>query len=217
MITDSHVSEYINSLSGDLPEYLEQLEQYAAEHHVPVIRKEAQNLLCFLLRGQKPLRILEIGTAIGFSCLLMSEVMPEQAVITTVEKVEMRLVEARKNLSTAPKAPRITLLEGDASDILKSLNGTYDFIFMDAAKGQYMNFLPDLLRILQPEGLLVTDNVLQEGSIAQSKFTITRRDRTIHMRMREYLYTITHSEELDTVILPVGDGMAVSRKCYVDK
>jgi len=142
----------------------------------------------------------------------MASVMPEDATITTIEKVEMRLVHTRKNLSEAPEYERITLLEGDASEVLKSLEGPYDFIFLDAAKAQYMHFLPEIMRLLQPGGMLVTDNVLQEGSLAQSKYTIERRDRTIHMRMREFLYAITHDKRLDTVILPVGDGMALSRR-----
>lgn len=212
MITDTHVSDYINSLYGNLRSDLEPIEAYALEQHVPIIRKEAQNLLCFLLRERKPKRLLEIGAAIGFSCRLMASVMPKDATITTIEKVEMRLVHTRKNLSEAPEHERITLLEGDATEVLKRLEGPYDFIFLDAAKAQYMHFLPEIMRLLQPGGLLVTDNVLQEGSLAQSKYTIERRDRTIHMRMREFLHAITHDKRLDTVILPVGDGMALSRR-----
>ena len=212
MITETHVSDYINSLGGNLRADLEAIEEYALENHVPIIRKEAQNLLCFLLRDRKPKRILEIGAAIGFSCRLMASVMPEDAAITTIEKVEMRLVHTRKNLAEAPEHERITLLEGDAGEVLKNLEGMYDFIFLDAAKAQYMSFLPEIMRLLATDGLLVTDNVLQDGSLAQSKYTIERRDRTIHMRMREFLYAITHDERLDTVILPVGDGMALSRR-----
>ncbi len=210
MITEPHVNDYINSLSKDLPEYLDRLEVYAKEHHVPIIRKEAQNLLCFLIRDKNPSNILEIGTAIGFSAQLMASV--SKAKVTTLEKVEMRLKEARKNLKESPDADRITLLEGDATEVLKTLEGPYDFVFLDAAKGQYMAFLPEILRVMEKGALLVTDNVLQEGSLAGSKFAVERRDRTIHMRMREFLHYITHTDELDTVILPVGDGMAVSRK-----
>lgn len=212
MITNTHVSDYINSLGRNLRDDCEELEAYALKTHVPIIRKEAQNLLCFLLRDRKPERILEIGTAIGFSCRLMAAVTPPSTRITTIEKVEMRLVEARKNIKEAPERERITLLEGDAAKVLPELTGSFDFIFLDAAKAQYMSFFKELMRLLAPGGLLVTDNVLQDGSIAESKFTIERRDRTIHMRMREFLYTITHDERLDTVILPVGDGMAISRR-----
>ena len=212
MITEPHVNDYINSLSGDLPEYLDRLEQEAAENHVPIIRKEAQNLLCFLLHDRKPQNILEIGTAIGFSAQLMAENTGEGAHVTTIEKVEMRLKEARKNLAASPVSEKITLIEGEAADVLKELEGSYDLIFLDAAKAQYMSFLPDIIRLLSKDGMLVTDNVLQEGSIAGSKFAVERRDRTIHMRMREFLYTLTHSKGLETVILPVGDGMAITRR-----
>ena len=210
MITDPGVNEYINSLSADLPEYLDRLEVYAEEHHVPIIRKEAQNLLCFLIREKKPSNILEIGTAIGFSAQLMASV--SDAHVTTIEKVEMRLKEARKNIAQSPVGDRITLVEGDALKVLEDLKGPFDFVFLDAAQGQYMNFLPHIMRLMEKGALLVTDNVLQEGSLAGSKFAVERRDRTIHMRMREFLYHITHTDELDTVILPVGDGMALSRK-----
>ena len=106
----------------------------------------------------------------------------------------------------------ITLLEGDAMDILKELDGTYDFIFMDAAKGQYINFLPELLRLMPAGGLLISDNVLQEGDIVESRYGVTRRNRTIHTRMREYIYTLTHAEQLETSIVPIGDGITLSVK-----
>lgn len=209
MIINEHVKDYISSLETDSSDALLRLEKEAAAAHVPIIRRDSQSLLRFLMKTRKPEHILEIGTAVGFSTLYMYEYAPETAQITTVEKVEMRLREARKNLAGYS---RIKLIEGDAAKGLKELEPGYDFIFLDAAKGQYMTFLPDILRILTPGGMLVTDNVLQEGSLAESKFTVTRRDRTIHMRMREYLHAIMHSEELDTVILPVGDGMSFSVK-----
>ena len=214
-MVNERLIEYLNALETELPDYLNELEQTAKENEVPIIRKEAQSLLRFLLCFQKPTSILEVGTAIGFSASFMSEYMPENCTITTIEKVPMRIVCAEKNLAAIPKADKVTLLTGEAMDLLKQLadeGRQFDFIFMDAAKGQYMNFLPELMRLLPKGGLLVTDNVLQEGSIVESKYTIPRRDRTIHMRMREYLYTLKHMEELETVILPVGDGMALSTK-----
>ena len=160
----------------------------------------------------KPKQILEVGTAIGFSALLMSEFAPEDCHITTIEKYEKRIPIAKGNFEKYGKADKITLLEGDAIDILKKLEGTYDFIFMDAAKGQYINFLPDILRLLSVGGVLVSDNVLQDGDIIESKYAITRRNRTIHTRMREYLYTLKNHEQLETAILPLGDGVALSVK-----
>lgn len=216
MIVDERITAYINSLSIELPLYLSTLEKEAVKEEVPIIKKETQSLLRFLLAMKKPAHILEVGTAVGFSALFMSECMPKTCDITTIEKVEMRLVKARVNLKNSDKADKIRLLEGDALIVLKELaekeGERYDFIFMDAAKAQYMNYLPEVLRLLAPEGLLVTDNVLQDGTVAQSRYGITRRDRTIHTRMREYLYTLTHSEQLVTTVLSVGDGVTLSIK-----
>lgn len=216
MIVDERITAYINSLSIELPLYLSTLEKEAVKEEVPIIKKETQSLLRFLLAMKKPAHILEVGTAVGFSALFMSECMPKTCDITTIEKVEMRLVKARVNLKNTDKADKIRLLEGDALIVLKELaekeGERYDFIFMDAAKAQYMNYLPEVLRLLAPEGLLVTDNVLQDGTVAQSRYGITRRDRTIHTRMREYLYTLTHSEQLVTTVLSVGDGVTLSIK-----
>ena len=215
MIVSERLSEYIKALECDLPEYLDELEQRALADEVPIIRKEAQSLLRFLLCLLKPEKILEVGCAVGFSSAFMSEYMPENCTITTIEKVETRIKEAKKNLATIPKADKVTLLCGDANEVLKELadaGESYPFIFMDAAKGQYMNFLPHLMRLLPEGGILITDNVLQEGTIVESKYTIPRRERTIHMRMREYVYTLKHMEELETVVLPVGDGVTLSVK-----
>ena len=171
-----------------------------------------QSLLKFLLAFSKPKNILEVGTAIGFSALLMHEYSPTDCHITTIEKYEKRIPIAKENFAKARAEDRITLLEGDAADILKHLEGSYDLIFMDAAKGQYIHFLPDILRLLPPGGLLVSDNVLQDGDIIESRFAVTRRNRTIHARMRDYLYELKHHPQLETVILPVGDGVTLSTK-----
>ena len=122
------------------------------------------------------------------------------------------VVENIKDLGRAYKEAQIALLEGDAAEVLKTLEGSYDFIFMDAAKGQYIHFLPEILRLLAKDGVLVSDNVLQDGDVIESRFAVTRRNRTIHKRMREYLYTLTHSEELVTAVLPVGDGITLSTR-----
>lgn len=212
MITDERFSAYINSLENGNPPYLDELEAFAKRTQVPVIRKEMQSLIRTLLVMNKPKRILEVGTAIGFSALFMSEFMPEDGSITTIEKYEKRIPLARENFKRFHKEDRITLLEGDAGEILKELDGTFDFIFMDAAKGQYIHFLPDVLRLLSPSGILLSDNVLQDGNIIESKYAVTRRDRTIHKRMREYLYTLKNHEQLETAILTLGDGVALSVK-----
>jgi predicted O-methyltransferase YrrM len=217
MIVDERITAYINSLVSELPKELSNLEMSALEHHVPIIKKETQGALKFLLQLQQPKRILEVGTAIGFSALFMSEYTNCDCQITTIEKVAMRLVEAEKNLADPifPHKDKIKLIKGEALDVLKALveeKLSFDFIFLDAAKAQYMSFLPELMKLLEEKGLLVTDNVLQDGTVINSRYSITRRDRTIHSRMREYLYTITHMEELSTVILPVGDGITLSHR-----
>lgn len=212
MIIDERLATFINSFDSGNPSYLNELERYAKKTDVPIIRTGMQSLLKFLLVMKGPKEILEVGTAIGFSALLMSEYAPKDCHITTIEKYEKRIPVAKENFRKAGKEDSITLLEGDATEILQSLEGTYDFIFMDAAKGQYIHFLPDILRLLKDGGLLISDNVLQDGDILESRYAVTRRNRTIHARMREYLYELKHHEALETVILPVGDGVTISVK-----
>lgn len=212
MMIDERMAAFIDYLDKGNTPFLDEIEQFAIETQVPIIRKSMQSLLKFLLAYAKPANILEVGTAIGFSALLMSEYAPKGCHITTIEKYEKRIPIARENFKKAGKEDAITLLEGDATEILQKLQGNFDIIFMDAAKGQYINFLPDILRLLSPGGLLISDNVLQDGEIIESRFAVTRRNRTIHGRMREYLYELTHHPELETVILPVGDGVTLSTK-----
>ena len=212
MIVDERLVTYINSLDTGNTAMLDQIEREATADYVPIIRKEMQSFLKFLLAMKKPARILEVGTAVGFSAILMAEYDPVPCQITTIENYEKRIPIARENFKRAGKEAQIALLEGDAAEVLKTLEGPYDFIFMDAAKGQYIHFLPEILRLLAKDGVLVSDNVLQDGDVIESRFAVTRRNRTIHKRMREYLYTLTHSEELVTAVLPVGDGITLSTR-----
>ena len=212
MIVDERMAAFIDSLDKGNPPLLNEIEKFALETQVPVIRKSMQSLLKFLLAYAKPKKILEVGTAIGFSALLMSEYAPKGCHITTIEKYEKRIPVAMENFKRAGKDKDITLIEGDATEVLKTLEGTYDMVFMDAAKGQYIHFLPEVLRLLSPGGLLISDNVLQDGDIIESRFAVTRRNRTIHARMREYLYELKHNPRLETVILPGGDGVALSTR-----
>lgn len=212
MIINERMLTYINSLdSGNAP-FLEELEQEALDTRVPIIRKDMQTFLKTFLAMKHPKRILEVGTAIGFSALLMCEYSEPDVHITTIENYEKRIPVARANFARAGREKQITLLEGDAQDILKELEGPFDFIFMDAAKGQYIFYLPELLRLLEPGGVLITDNVLQDGDIIESHFAVERRNRTIYKRMRDYLYELTHHGQLVTSVLPVGDGITVSVK-----
>ena len=210
MIVDERIVTFINSLDKKNSSLLEEIEQEARLADVPIIRREMQSFLKVLLMIQKPLKILEVGTAVGFSALLMSEYAPEDCRITTIENYEKRIPIARENFRRAGKEDVITLIEGDAAEVLKTLEGTYDFVFMDAAKGQYIHYLPDVMRLLAPGGVLVSDNVMQDGDVIESRFAVERRNRTIHARMREYLYELKHNEALETSIIPLGDGVAVS-------
>lgn len=212
MIIEPRMAAFIDSMDKGNPPYLNELEKVAIADRVPIIRKPLQSFLRFLLVYTKPKRILEVGTAIGFSALLMSEYAPEDCHITTIEKYEKRIPIAKENFKKAGKEEKITLLEGDAADILKELQEPYDLIFMDAAKGQYLGFMPDVLRLLKPGGLLLSDNVLQDGDVIESRFALERRKRTTHARMREYMYELKHMPGLETVILPVGDGITLTTK-----
>ncbi len=212
MIADERMNAFIDSLDAGNTSFLNEIESEAKKTNVPIIRAQVQSLIKLLLAMQKPVSVLEVGCAIGFSALFMSEYAPEDCHITTIEKYEKRIPIAKENFKRAGREDKITLLEGDAAEILKELNGTYDFIFMDAAKGQYIHFLPDVLRLLSKGGILLSDNVLQDGDIIESRFAVTRRNRTIHSRMREYLYELKHHPDLETVVLPVGDGVTISVK-----
>ena len=212
MIVDERIITFINSLDTKNSEILEQIETEARTADVPIIRREMQSLLKVLLLLKKPARVLEVGAAVGFSALLMSEYIPEESRITTIENYEKRIPVARENFRRAGKEDQITLIEGDAAEVLKTLDGPYDFIFMDAAKGQYIHYLPDILRLLPPGGCLVSDNVMQDGDVIESRFAVERRNRTIHARMREYLYELKHNDSLTTSIIPLGDGVAVGIK-----
>ena len=212
MIVNERIVAYINSLDMGNSDVCNEIEKQAIADQVPIIRKEMGNLLKVLIALKQPSRILEVGAAVGYSSILMSENMPDNCTITTIENYEKRIPIARANFRKAGKADVITLLEGDAMEVMSRLKTGFDFIFMDAAKGQYINFLPEIMRLLSPGGLLISDNVLQEGDIVESRYGITRRNRTIHTRMREYLYTITHMDELITSVVPIGDGITLSVK-----
>ena len=207
------VLDFIRSFSVDRgSDSLKAIEAEAVRDRVPVIRRETRELLKILLQMKKPEKILEVGAAIGFSSVFMGENTSPATKITTIENYPPRIERAKANIAMAGMEERITLLEGDAARWLKELDGSYDFIFMDAAKGQYIHFLPDVLRLLPQGGGLVSDNVLQDGDIFESRYGIRRRNHTIHSRMREYLFALTHNDTLDTVILETGDGMTISVK-----
>ncbi len=213
MIVDERITSFINSMNRDEDGIVGVIEREAIEQEVPIIRKETKEWIKTMLYIKKPMRVLEVGTAVGFSAIYMSQYLPEGAHITTIEKWEPRIEQAKVNFLRAKVEDKITLLEGDAAEILKGLNESFDFIFMDAAKGQYIHFLPDVIRLLEVNGVLISDNVLQDGEVLDSKYVVDRRNRTIHTRMREYLYALKNHSQLETSVIPIGDGVSLSVKC----
>ncbi len=211
------LSAFINAFDTDRDPKLASLEKRSVSGGIPIIRHEMISFLQVILEIQKPGRILEVGTATGFSALVMASFAPDTCQITTIEKDEERIAAARKNFSEFQVRDRICLIPGDARDILERLSEAsgsvraYDLVFMDAAKAQYIHFLPFIKKLLAPGGLLVSDNVLQEGDLLESKYLISRRDRTIYKRMREYLFALKHDPDLTTSIIPIADGVALSR------
>ena len=213
MIVNDRIVSYIHSLESQNSETLAKIEQCAIKDNVPIIRKEMESFLRVMLSVSKPLNILELGCAIGYSAILMSEYLPEGGHITTIENYDKRIVEAKANIQMAGLQDKITLLEGDAMEVMKDLESEkYDFVFMDAAKAQYINFLPEVMRLMKTGAILIADNVLQDGDIIESRYGVIRRNRTIHSRMREYMYQVKHMDELETTIVPIGDGITMSVK-----
>ena len=213
MIVDNRITEYLHSLETSRGELLDTIEKKAIEDGVPIIRSETAALLRSLTAALRPENILEIGTAVGYSALQMCQVMPANCHITTIEKYEKRIPEAKENFRKAGEESRITFLEGDADMWLKELKGKqFDLVFMDAAKGQYLNWLPLLLDLMPVGAVLISDNVLQDGDVVQSRFAVQRRNRTIHSRMREYLYELKHMEEFETAVIPIGEGVTISTR-----
>ena len=213
MIVEERIVSYINSLEKENSPVLEEIEKEARKDGVPIIRKEMESFLRVMLSIKKPMRILELGTAVGYSAILMSEYIDEKGQIITIENYDKRLTLAKENIKIAGRENVIKLLEGDAMEIMPTLESNrFDFVFMDAAKAQYIHFLPEVLRLMKKDGVLITDNVLQEGDLIQSKYVVRRRDRTIHKRMREYLEVVKNHPQLETSIVPIGDGITMSVK-----
>ncbi|MCQ2512598.1 MAG: O-methyltransferase [Lachnospiraceae bacterium] len=216
MIVDDNLTKYLHSLEPEGKPFFEDLRQFAETTGVPIIRREMESFLRLLLHLCKPKRLLEIGTGIGYSTLFFADNSESLKEIVTMENYEPRLMEARKNIAdyTNEKVIQINLMEGDAAESIKTLSGTYDLIFLDGPKAQYIHMLPTLLDLMPVGGLLIADNVLQEGDIIDSRYITPRRQRTIHERMRDFLWEVKHNDNLETTVLTVGDGVTVSRKIW---
>ena len=210
MIVNERIVSYIHSLERSNGEVCDEIEEFAHQTNVPIIRKEMESFLRVLIEIKKPKRILELGTAIGYSAILMANTMSEDCRITTIENYDKRMPIARDNFKRAGVEEKVELLEGDALEILQKINEPYDFVFMDAAKAQYLVYLKEIMRLLSVGGILIADNVLQDGELVESRYAVERRNRTIHSRMREYLYEVKNMKELETTIIPIGDGITLS-------
>ncbi len=211
-VTDDYINSYLRTIQPHYDGVLGEIEKESRDAQVPVIPHETARLLSVLLTMKKPKNILEVGTAVAFSSGLMSRYLQEGGTITTIDRYELMLKDARKNIARMGLEDTIKILEGDAADILPTLTGPYDVIFLDAAKGQYSAFLPHCLRLLPVGGLLIVDDVLQGGDIAKTRFSVPRRQRTIHKRLRNFLWDISHNDALESSIVPIGDGLAVCVK-----
>ena len=209
------VDIFLEQYRTRIPEYLTDLEMVARQNNIPVMAHSTGDLLRYALGSVGAKNVLEIGTAVGYSALYMKECLPEDAHITTIEKIDARYEQAETNFAAYDKKKQITLLKEDAADAiewLKKEGQVFDLIFLDAAKGQYVSYLPTLVELLRSQGVLVTDNVFHNGTVMNSRYAVTQRDRTIHERLREYLKAITEHPELNTLILPMDDGVAVCKK-----
>lgn len=211
-VTDDYINSYLRTIQPHYDGVLGEIEKESRDAQVPVIPHETARLLSVLLTMKKPKNILEVGTAVAFSSGLMSRYLQDGGTITTIDRYELMLKDARKNIARMGLEDTIKILEGDAADILPTLTGSYDVIFLDAAKGQYSAFLPHCLRLLPVGGLLIVDDVLQGGDIAKTRFSVPRRQRTIHKRLRNFLWDISHNDALESSIVPIGDGLAVCVK-----
>lgn len=212
MITNPKILEYLDIISPVNSKALEEIRAEAKRNYIPIIKRDTENFLKFVLKMQNPGSILEIGCAVGYSAAVMLE--NSDADIVTVEKMPERVEEAKRNIKYADFESRASILEGDAGEILKSLadkGEKFDFIFMDAAKAQYIIWLPMVKKLLKESGMIFSDNCLQEGDLAESSFAIRKRDKTIHKRMREYIYLLLHDETLESWIFSIGDGVLLSR------
>lgn len=210
-ITYDYMEQYIKGLIPENIGILKEMELYAKENSVPIIQKEVGKFLELMITLKSPIRILELGTAIGYSAILMELSSKNTAKITTIERDSAMVAIAKDNIKKYEFVNNIEVIEGDCLEVLTSLNDRFDLIFMDAGKGHYNHFLPHCLRLLDEKGMIIADNVLYKGMVA-SKELVIRRKITIVKRMKTYLELISNNDELITSVIPMGDGIAVTTR-----
>lgn len=207
-ITYDYMEEYIRSLLPESTGILKEMESYAKENNIPIVQPETGNFLKLIISIKKPSSILELGTAIGYSSILMSMSAGKKCIVTTIERDSEMIKKAKENISKYGFNNTVDIVEGDCIEVLKNLSGNYDVIFMDAGKAHYNHFLPYCEKLLKEDGIIVADNVLFRGMIA-SKELVKRRKITIVKRMKSYLKLIS-TERFITSVIPMGDGIAVT-------
>ena len=210
-ITYDYMEEYIRSLISEREGTLKEIEDFARENGVPIVQKESGVFLEFMTSMKKPKRILELGTAVGFSSILMYEAAGTEPDIVTIERDERMIELATINLERFNLSNKIKIEQGDCLEVLERLEEPFDLIFMDAGKGHYNHFLPHCLRLLKNDGIIIADNVLFRGMVASDEL-VKRRKITIVKRMRTYLDLVTQDKNLITSVIPMGDGIAVTKR-----
>lgn len=211
-VTEDYLHEYLRLIQPKYDGVLGEIQQEANANNVPIVPHEVARFISTILSIKRPKEVLEIGTAVAFSAGLISRYLQEGGHITTIDRYEIMLKSARENIKRMGLENTIKLIEDDATNVLPGLEGPYDVVFLDAAKGQYAQFLPHILRLLPVGGILIADDVLQSGDIAKSRYVIPRRQRTIHKRMRNFLWDISHLDCLESSIIPIGDGVVLCHK-----
>ncbi len=212
VISDEGLKNYIDGVLPLREGELGRLQEYGYKEGYPIIPKDTAALMAVLLSGEKPKNILELGTAIGFSACFMADFLAEGGRVTTVDRYPLMIEEAKKNITELGKSELIRMIEGDINEVVRSLRGEFDVIFMDGGKGQYINILPDCLRLLRKGGLLIADDILLDGEIGKDRLGIKRRNRTTWSRLRDFIDALVKNDRLETSILTIGGGMAVCRK-----
>lgn len=215
-IVQDYIVDYIRGLGGENTGILKDLENYAIKEHVPIVQKEVASFLKFMVTIQKPKKILELGTAIGYSSILMNIASNGKSIITTIEREKDMIDIAKKNIQDYGLENMIKILEGDCLEILPKLEDKYNLIFMDAGKGHYNDFLPYCLNLLEYRGIIIADNVLFRGMVASDEL-VQRRKITIVKRMRSYLDMLCNNKELVTSVIPIGDGIAITTRRDTDE